>query len=339
MGHKEKELVSEVLPNVDMARNPGVLPAPRKSYSFRLFSCRSDAHRNVVTVAPKPSKKEEDMPIAKNSINPNGEDFPFTPEKAISLISNSDNLKLCETAIRELTKVWLDSHVGPTLQPFLSTSSFIEGILEISSTSKDEEVLDMAISLLAELATKDEIIKHMILNADPQLEVFLRLLQIKNLFLKTTVALYILKPKAKQMLSFDWMQLVLRILDFGDEPQTWFHIKCSPKTAGLYLLYQLLVGSDVDRNSENAKQLVALGGLKLLIRGLEMGDVRERQGCVVLLAACVRYEGNCRRYLVEHMRKECVVKCLLGNQVKSSGAALYLLSELMCLDRYGTVMI
>jgi hypothetical protein len=339
MGHKEKEVVSEMLPNADVAQNPSVLPAPRRSYSFRLFSCRSNAHRNVINVAPKPLKKEEDMPIAKKSINPNGEDLPLTPEKAISLISNSDNLKLCETAIRELTKAWLDSHVRPTLQPFLSTSSFIEGILEISSTSKDEEVLDMAISLLAELATKDEIIKHMILNADPQLEVFLRLLQIKNLFLKTAVALYILKPKAKQMLSFEWMQLVLRILDFGDEPQNWFHIKCSLKAAGLYLLYQLLVGSDVDRNSENAKQLVALGGLKVLIQELEMGDVKERKGCVVLLAACVRYEGNCRSYLVEHMRKECVVKCLLGNQVKTSAAALYLLSELICLDRYGTVMI
>lgn len=337
-GNKEKELVSEVPPIAGMARNPSAVPTSRKSYSFRLFSCRSDSHRNVITVTPKPLKREEDIPISTSPTNSTGKDYPLTPEKAISLISNSDNLKLCETAICELTKAWSDSQVGPTLQPFLSTSSFIEGILEISSTSKNEEVLDKAISLLAELATKDEIIKHIILNADPQLEIFLRLLHIENLFLKTAVVLYILKPKAKQMLSFDWMQLVLRILDIGEEPQTWFRVKCSPKTAGLYLLYQLLMGCDVDRNSENAKQLVALGGLKVLIRGLEMGDVKERKGCVILLSACVRYEESCRRYLVEHMRKECVIKWLLGNQLKSSGAALYLLSELVCLDRYGTIV-
>ncbi|KAJ1703851.1 hypothetical protein LUZ63_003630 [Rhynchospora breviuscula] len=333
MGLKEKELVNEVLPAADMSCHPGVAPTPRKSYSFRLFSCRSDSNRNVITITPKPLKKEEDMSISKSSTNSNGKDSPITPEKAISLISNSDNLKLCETAIRELTKAWSDSQVGPALRPFLSTSSFIEGILEISSTSKDEEVLDMAISLLAELARKDEIIKHMILNSDPQLEIFLRLLHMKNLFLKTAVALYILKPKAKQMLSLDWMQLVLRILEFGDEPQNWFSIKCSPKISGLYLLHQLLMGFDEDRNSENAKQLVALSGLDVLIGGLQMGDVKERKSCVVLLAACVRYEGSCRRYLAEHIKKECVVKWLLGNQIKSSGAALYLLCELVCLDR------
>ncbi|KAJ3679298.1 hypothetical protein LUZ60_017309 [Juncus effusus] len=337
--------IADVAHNADVAPIADVAPTPRKSYSFRIFFCRSDSQRSVINYIPnsnsKPQKREEKLKNMTNS-KITDENFsknsPITPQKAINIISNSDDLKLCETSVLELTKAFLDPNIMPTIYAPLCNSSFIEGLLEISFTSKDEQVLQNSICILAELSSKNEIIRQVILNSDPQLEIFLRLLTIKNLFLKAAIALYFLKPKAKQMLSSDWIPLVLAVLDFGDDPQTLFSIKCAPKSAALYFLDQLIMGFDVDRNCENVKQLVVHSGLGLLVRRLERGDSRERKCCVGLLAACVKYEGNCRGFLVENLKKECVVKLLLGNQVKSTGAALFLLSELLCLHRASEIV-
>ena len=91
-------------------------------------------------------------------------------------------------------------------------------------------------------------------------------------------------------------------------------------------------GFDVDRNVENAKQMIALGGLDLLMSRLEIGDTRESKICISLLNTCIQADGSCRYYLSDNLKKEPVVQLLVRNQ-KASAAALNLMSELTCLTR------
>jgi hypothetical protein len=60
---------------------------------------------------------------------------------------------------------------------------------------------------MEQLIFRNEVIRQIVLNADPQLEVFLRLLRSNELFLKAAVVIYMMKHKAKQMLSLDWIPL------------------------------------------------------------------------------------------------------------------------------------
>ncbi|XP_042390991.1 putative E3 ubiquitin-protein ligase LIN-1 isoform X1 [Zingiber officinale] len=300
---------------------------PRKSHSFRLFSCRSVP--DAATVHHVPTPKKEFAVVAQKTDN---NMQPLNLSKAIGLISESDNLKECEVAIHIIAKAWRDSHRDATLVTALSTSSVIEGFLEVNFTSTDDDVLELSISILAELVARNDVNRQIVLHADPQLEIFLRLLRSKNIFLKAAVVLYLLRPKAKQMLSVDWIPLVLRVMDHGDASQSLFAIKCHPRTAAFYLLDQLLTGFDVDRNVENSKQLVALGGLDLLMRRLEIGDSHETH-CASILARCVRADGSCREYLAENINKASIVQLLLCNQMKSNSSAITLLSEMVCLNR------
>ncbi|MQM07812.1 hypothetical protein Taro_040659 [Colocasia esculenta] len=309
----------------------GSTSAPRKSYSFRLFSCRSDPNKGTVCRSHIPRKETvENLEISKASnLNLHLLDLG----QAITLISASDNLHECEYAIRTITKAWLDAHGDPIVETALSTTSVIEGLLEVSFTSKDEEIVELTISLLAELVARSDVNRQVVLNADPQLEIFLKLLRVHSLFLKGAVLLYLLKPKAKQMLSLDWIPIVLNILEHGDQRQTLFSVHCRPKSAAFYFLDQLLKGFDVDRNVENAKQVVALGGLRLLIRKLERGDSRERKNAASLLVICIRADGSCREYLATNVQKTSIIELLIGNQTKSNGYALSLLVELIRLHR------
>ncbi|XP_020269622.1 putative E3 ubiquitin-protein ligase LIN-1 isoform X2 [Asparagus officinalis] len=293
---------------------------PCRSNSLRLLSCRSNSNKDLIHPQIPKSASFNDVPV-------------LNLERAISLISNSDSLPECETAIRLIAKSWLDFSGESVIKTILSTSSFIEGLLEISFTSKDDDVLEIAISILAELVTRSEINRQVMLNADPQLEILLRLSERSSLFLKVAVLTYLLRPKAKQMLSSDWIPLALQVLEFGDKKETLFTLQCCPKSAAMYLLDQLITGFDVDRNLENARQIVALGGLSLLIKRLELGNEREKEICVSLLDTCIQADGSCRDYMVANIQKASLVQLFSGNQLKSDGSAISLLSELVCLNR------
>ncbi|PUZ74248.1 hypothetical protein GQ55_1G049100 [Panicum hallii var. hallii] len=307
---------------------PETAPTQRKSYSFRLFSCQGDISRNVIN-HPRTTKKEV-VSVEKELDN---DELTMTLERAISVVSNSDNLRQCEDAVHEVARACSTLQGDPNLVNLLSCASFIQGLLEVTFTSKDNAVLESAILIMGKLVLGNEVIRQLVLNADPQLEVFLRLLRSNELFLKAAIVLYMMKPKAKQMLSLDWIPLVLHILECGDEVQSLSSVKCAPKIAAFYFLDQLLMGFDVDRNIENAKQMIALGGLDLLISRLEAGDARESRHCIALLTTCIQADGSCRHYLADNLNKEPIVQLLVGNQKKASAAALILLSELVCLNR------
>lgn len=254
--------------------------------------------------------------------------------RAIATICSSESLSDCEMAIRAVSEAWLNSHGDPKIETSLSQASVIQGILEVLYVSNDDEILELAVSILAEIATKSEVNRQCILSSDPQLDVSIRLMRSSSLFLKAAALLYIVKPKAKQMVSMEWIPLVLRVLEFGDQLQTLFTVRCSPYEAAYYFLNQLLIGFEEDKNLENAKQIISLGGLHLLVRRMDVGDTSEKSKAASILHYCVRADGSCRHYLAKNLKKETILSLLvLEKQTNSNGHALALLTELLCLSR------
>lgn len=246
----------------------------------------------------------------------------------------------CEIAIRVITKAWLDSHGDPVIEAELARAPVIQGMLEVLFASTHDEILELVISVLAEFVARNEMNGHIILNSDPQLEIFMGLLRSSGLFLKAAILLYLLKPKAKQMIAVDWVALVLRVLEFGDQLQTLFTVQCSPQVAALYLLDQLLTGFDEDRNLENARQVVSLGGLSLLVTQIERGDTHERNNIASIISCCVRADGSCRNYLADFLNKASLLELIiLGNGSNCTGSAVALLIEILCLSRYGFIFL
>jgi hypothetical protein len=80
-------------------------------------------------------------------------------------------------------------------------------------------------------------------------------------------------------------------------------VKCTPKIAAFYFLDQLLMGFDVNRNVENAKHMIALGGLDLLISWLDVGNARENKICIALFTSCIQTDGSFRHYIADNLKK------------------------------------
>ncbi|KAJ6386662.1 hypothetical protein OIU78_016566 [Salix suchowensis] len=277
--------------------NHDIWHEPPKSELLRLFSCRSVSSECLVN---------RNIIVRSNSIR-NVETthlLPIDLSRAISTICSSDSLTECETAIRVTAKAWLDSNGSNVIEGALSKAPVIAGLLEVLLASTDDEVQELAISILAELVVRNEANRLIALNSDPQLKIFMKLFKSSSLFLKVAVLLYQLKPKAKQMISIDWVALVLRVLEFGY------------------------------KNLENASQVVALGGLSFLIRIFEKGDITERNHAATLMSCCIRANWSSRNYIAENLNKDSLLQLIvLGIQKKFKGCVFTLLADLLCLSR------
>ncbi|XP_076960799.1 uncharacterized protein LOC143637244 [Bidens hawaiensis] len=252
--------------------------------------------------------------------------------QAISTISSSQSLTECEMAIRVMAKAWLDD---PLIEKTLSKPLIIQGMLEVLFSSNNEEVLELAISLLTEFVTRNESNCKIITNFDPQLEGFMNLMRNSSLFLKAASLLHLVKPEGKQMVSTEWIPLVLRVLEFGDQTQTLYSVRCSPQVAAYYFIDQLLNGVDQDRNMENGRQVISLGGLSLLLRRMTSGDIVEKMKGVSVIYRCVLSDGRCRHYLADNLNLELVLEVMVhAKELDCIETTIYLLIELICLHRF-----
>ncbi|XP_030471411.2 putative E3 ubiquitin-protein ligase LIN isoform X2 [Syzygium oleosum] len=301
-------------------------PKTQKSNYVSLLNCQSVPIQCLVSTngisSNRQNKLEEIDPQVSDDLG-----------KAISSLYCSDILSECETAIHVITKAWLSSHGDHTIEASVSKASVIEGMLEVLFASQDDEVLELVISLLAEIVVRNRNISQIVLSTDPQLEIFIRLLKRSSVFLKAAILLYHLKPKAKQMISTEWVLLVLRVLEFGDQLQTLFTVRCAPRVAAFYILNQLVFGFDEDKNLENARDMVSLGGLNLLIKRIDIGEFQERINAAVLTSCCIQANGTCRNYVAENINKASLLELIVLEYQKKSTRALNLLIEFLCLSR------
>ncbi|MED6208264.1 hypothetical protein PIB30_043471 [Stylosanthes scabra] len=314
-----------------IGRSSRRIESQRMDY-FRCLSCRNIRAESFVhsNYGSKNSSFREEEKEEEETTNFLSSEFVG----AITSLCSSDTLSECEFAIRVITGAWLKSHGNALIEKALTQYRVVEAIMEVLFASSEDEILEFAISVLADLAARNNAISTIILNSDPKLEIFMRLLRSTSLFLKAAVLLYLSKPQAKQMVSQELVPLVLRVLEFGKKPITLFALQCNPQVAAMYLLEKLLTGFHQDKNLENSRAVVSLGGLTLLMRTMEDGEFNERNKAASLIYRCIRAEGSCRSFLAENINKTCLLELIvLGNSKNSSGFAFSVLAELLYLDR------
>ncbi|KAL1538439.1 putative E3 ubiquitin-protein ligase LIN [Salvia divinorum] len=308
----------------DEMQKAELLPDTNKSDYFRFLGCKTEPAECFISKFEKINVNDGDSDVPSRSSDVAG---------AIATVCSSESLTEYEAAVRALSRAWLTAQGDARLQleASLSQAAVIQGMLEVLYMSGDDEILELAVSILAELVALSEANRCWVLASDPQLSVGMRLLRSSSLFLKAAALLYLVRPRAKQMVSMEWVPLVLRVLEFGDQQQILFSVRCSPHEAAYYFLNELLTGFDEDRNFENAKQMISLGGLGLVARRMDVGDVSEKRRAVSLLRLCIRADGSCRHFLVKNVKKEAILALLvLENQ---ENHALALLFELLCVSR------
>ncbi|KAJ0469943.1 putative U box domain, armadillo-like helical, Zinc finger, RING/FYVE/PHD-type [Helianthus annuus] len=103
--------------------------------------------------------------------------------------------------------------------------------------------------------------------------------------------------------------------------------------AAVFILEQLLTVFGREENTANAKHLLALGGLQFLIQRFRYGNLDEKTRVAALLSMCIEADSSYRNHVARHVDKEGVLELLHCKEVKSRSNAVFLLFDLICLNR------
>ncbi|KAD7479749.1 hypothetical protein E3N88_02885 [Mikania micrantha] len=103
--------------------------------------------------------------------------------------------------------------------------------------------------------------------------------------------------------------------------------------AAVFILEQLLTVFGKEENTANAKHLLALGGLQFLIQRFRYGNLDEKTRVAALLSTCIEADSSCRNHVVRHIEKQGVLELLHCKALKSRSVAVFLLFDLICLNR------
>lgn len=103
------------------------------------------------------------------------------------------------------------------------------------------------------------------------------------------------------------------------------------------ILEQLLTAFGDEEKRTNAKHIISLGGLQLLLQWFELGKIEEKARVAELLFCCIQADASCRDQIARNINGQCLLELLQSKQVKSRTNAVLLLTELICLKRWKDV--
>ncbi|URD84690.1 Zinc-finger of the MIZ type in Nse subunit [Musa troglodytarum] len=109
--------------------------------------------------------------------------------------------------------------------------------------------------------------------------------------------------------------------------------KKSKDDLALEIIDRLLTGRGKEEQMENARNLIALGGLQFLIRRFETGSFNVKARVIGFLLCCINVKGWCRNYLADNLKRSSVLELLHSKQISARTNAVLLLIELICLSR------
>ncbi|CAK9180682.1 unnamed protein product [Ilex paraguariensis] len=103
--------------------------------------------------------------------------------------------------------------------------------------------------------------------------------------------------------------------------------------ADVFRLEQLLISLSTEERIKNAKQLISLGGLEFLTGKIRSGNLEEKTCVTALLVFCIEADAGCRNHVAKNIDKPCLLDLLHSKQATSRRNAVFLLIELICLNR------
>ncbi|CAL9069188.1 putative E3 ubiquitin-protein ligase LIN [Musa acuminata AAA Group] len=109
--------------------------------------------------------------------------------------------------------------------------------------------------------------------------------------------------------------------------------KKSKDDLALEIVDRLLAGCGKEEQMENARNLIALGGLRFLIHRFETGSFNVKTRVIGFLLCCINAKGWCRNYLADNLKRSSVLELLHSKQISARTNAVLLLIELICLSR------
>ena len=222
----------------------------------------------------------------------------------MSCLCTSEELAESEKSVLKIERLWREAGAE---QAVLARPAVINGFVEIHFNSVSTQVLQVAVFLLAELASRDDAVVQTLTRVDSDVDCLVALF--KKGLVEAVVLICLLAPTPEQLVEMDMAEALVSTIRRGDEDPLRMCIK--PKAASVILLSQVLSeegggGTDRDRDSSTApvprSALLSERFIRSVAASLEAEQVEERLAAMRILLQCIWEDGHCRSSIAERNR-------------------------------------
>jgi len=151
---------------------------------------------------------------------------------ALSCLCTSEELAESEKSVLKIERLWREAGAEQAVLAALARPAVINGFVEILFNSVSAQVLQVAVFLLAELASRDDAVVQTLTRVDSDVDCLVALF--KKGLVEAVVLICLLAPTPEQLVEMDMAEALVSTIRRGDEDPLRMCI--NPKAASVILL-------------------------------------------------------------------------------------------------------
>ncbi|KAG2586001.1 hypothetical protein PVAP13_5NG002500 [Panicum virgatum] len=216
---------------------------------------------------------------------------------AVSCLCTSEDLAESEKSVLKIERLWREAGADQAVLAALARPAVINGFVEILFNSVSAQVLQVAVFLLAELASRDDAVVQTLTRVDSDVDCLVALF--KKGLVEAVVLICLLAPTPEQLVEMDMAEALVSTIRRGDEDPLKMCIK--PKAASVILLSQVLAegGADSSTSPVPRSALLSERFIRSVAASLEAEQVEERLAAMRILLRCIWEDGHCRSSIAD----------------------------------------
>ncbi|OEL31842.1 putative E3 ubiquitin-protein ligase LIN-1 [Dichanthelium oligosanthes] len=216
---------------------------------------------------------------------------------AVSCLCTSEDLAESEKSVLKIERLWREAGAEQAVLAALARPAVINGFVEVLFNSVSAQVLQVAVFLLAELASRDDAVVQTLTRVDSDVDCLVALF--KKGLVEAVVLICLLSPTPEQLVEMDMAEALVSTIRRGDEDPLKMCI--NPKAASVILLSQILVEGGTDSSTSPVPRAALLSErfIRSVTVSLEAEQVEERLAAMRILLRCIWEDGHCRSSIIE----------------------------------------
>ncbi|KAI4364445.1 hypothetical protein MLD38_020536 [Melastoma candidum] len=259
-------------------------------------------------------------------------------EEAVSKLCLSEGVRrLDEEFVLEITALYemLNSKTGMKLN--MLRDVLLEKLLKAISTSKEDKVIRLSVSILASIASENNSVLCDIKKKGLRLGDLASALK-RNVH-EAAVLIYLIKPSPNEIMTLELLPTLVEVVC------TWSSYKLksttrfilTPPVASLMIIEVLVTAFD---NATSSTHLEALNSPRVLHELLDVArdsGIEESISLATIIVKCMQFDGQCRSYVSQVTPVAPFISLLQSNQTRAKSIALEFFHEILCMPRSSAI--
>ncbi|CAA3003071.1 E3 ubiquitin- ligase LIN [Olea europaea subsp. europaea] len=258
-------------------------------------------------------------------------------QKMISKLCFTKQLENCEGEYTvEMKTIYKLLNNKSGLKYSILKDVILDQLLMDISTSKEEQVVRTSVSILSTIVTENKSVVEDVKRKGLQLSDLATALK-RNVH-EAVILIYLLNPSPADIKTLELLPCLVEVVCSSQSYKVGVRsLLLTPPAASLMLIEVLVTEFDYETNNMHVAAISSPRVLSGLLHVPRQNNLEEFVSLASIFVKCMRFDGKCRKYILESSPVATFVSLLWSNQKRATNIALEFFHELLRMPRSSAI--